>query len=98
MGIGEVRLEDRKSTLVRRNVERDRVDQAQEEAEVSSPAVQHVQAFVADAGEQRDEVGLDAQGDDPRHQRHSEHASTNSKRRGAKGDALAEERLRQEAV
>ena len=82
----------------RRNVERDRVDQAQKEHEICAPSMKHIESFVSNARHDGDYVRLHRHCYHPWKQCDCHHSGSNRNRRRAKLNALPVQRLRNKAV
>ena len=52
------------------DIERNGMDQAQEEAQIATPSVQNIQSFMANACDHGDKVGLHAESNNPGHHSH----------------------------
>lgn len=100
IGLVEKRLIDAEATMIPdwSDVEWHSVDDTEDKTQISAPSVQHVESFVADACQYRDDIGLHTETNNPGYECYGKHARSHSHWRGAILDALPEQWLRNKRV
>lgn len=75
---GEITLEDSLGAVVPdgSNIEGYGVDQAEEEADIATPPMQHIQSLMANTRQHGHHIGFHTQCNDPRHHGNGEHSSS----------------------
>lgn len=75
-------LKDSQTAIVpyRRNVERNSMNQTEQQAYIGQPPMENIEPFVSDPGQHRDEVCFHAERYDPRHKRDRDHSRADGQR------------------